>query len=350
MPSLLSPQQVLPLLPDFAGGTCWVAFSGGLDSSVLLHLLAGLRDQLGLGNRLKAIHINHQLSPNAESWAKHAEKICGDLQVPLVVGRVSVVNEGQGVEEAARKARYQVFERHLQSGDWLLMAHHADDQAETLMLRLLRGTGPKGLAGMPVQRALGRGQLHRPLLGFTRQVLEMYATEKELIWVDDESNGCDDYDRNYLRNRVMPLLKARWPQVSERFVDATELIAQQQQIWDEGIERLLESLLERRVWGESLEVKTLSQLDTYRRSELIRYWASSLGLDTPDATHLQELNRQLHDVKPDSELRIDWGSTSLRLSQGRLYLLRLATSDHEFLQSLTLDEDNAMIQLPMGLC
>lgn len=348
MSSPLSPKQLVPLLPDFSGANCWVAYSGGLDSSVLLHLLASLRDQLGLQHRLKAIHINHQISPNAKAWAQHANQVCDTLSVPLVVELVDVVNDGQGIEEAARKARYQVFEKYLESGDWLLMAHHADDQAETLLLRLLRGTGPKGLAGMPLHRTLGKGQLHRPLLSFTRQTLEAYAAAHQLTWVEDESNQADTYDRNYLRNQVMPLLKARWPQASERFVDAAKLVADQQQLWALNIREQLESMRDCGPWGASLNLSRLLKLSPYHRAEIIREWAAISGLDIPEAKHLHQLERQLLHLQPDAELRIDWGRASLRLSQGRLYLLRLADNDVFFHQTIALEADDLVVPLPNG--
>ncbi|MGM0572056.1 MAG: tRNA lysidine(34) synthetase TilS, partial [Pseudomonadota bacterium] len=196
-----------------------IALSGGMDSVLLLHVAASLYAGT---DRLSAVHVNHQLQPNADQTERFCQQVCGELGVPLDIRRV-VVRSRQGagkdtggIEEAARHARYQVFEDILVPDELLLMAHHGDDQAETVLFRLLRGTGVAGLGGMPGSRPLGEGLLYRPLLAFSRGELQAWATEKGIDWVEDPSNTDERFDRNFLRQTIMPLLKARWPSLISR--------------------------------------------------------------------------------------------------------------------------------------
>jgi len=207
----------------------WVGFSGGLDSTVLLHALA----QLHLPVPVRALHINHQISPNADAWQIQCAEFCAQYSIPFHAEKVRVENTGKGIEDAARAVRYSVFEKNLAPNDFLLTAHHANDQAETLLLRLMRGTGPRGLAAMAAVRALGAGSLVRPLLHFTRAELEAYARLHQLSWVDDESNLDNDYDRNFLRNQVIPLLHNRWPEFKRKWQQTAELCAQQEMVMEE---------------------------------------------------------------------------------------------------------------------
>ena len=190
----------------------WLAYSGGLDSTVLLALLAQMRTEGRVIPPIKALHINHGLSTNADNWQTHCQQQCETLDIPFEVVTVTVDrHSGKGLEAAARQARYQAFEKQLGEGELLLMAHHLDDQLETFFLRLLRGSGIEGLVAMPAIRKLGRGQLQRPLLGYSREELEHIADELKLSWIEDESNQNTDFDRNYLRHTVLPLLEKRWP-------------------------------------------------------------------------------------------------------------------------------------------
>ena len=196
-----TPAQLHAFLPAETGtATWWVALSGGLDSTVLLQSLCALQ----LPVVIKAVHVNHQLSPFANDWQAQCAALCTRLAVAFEAHSVTVINSGKGIEDAAREARYAVFLRCLGAGDLLLTGHHADDQSETLLLRLMRGTGPRGLAAMAQMRALGEASLWRPLLHFSRAQLETYAKAEQLSWVEDESNTSEVYDRNFLRSQVMP--------------------------------------------------------------------------------------------------------------------------------------------------
>ena len=183
----------------------YVGYSGGLDSHVLLHALVALLGPAGV----TALHINHQLSPQAATWAGHCRQTCADLGVAYIEETVEIGARADGLEAAARTARYAAFDRYVGVDDLLLLAHHADDQAETLLFRLLRGAGPRGLAGIPRARALSYGRLLRPLLDVRRTSLYQYARCEGLRWIEDDSNQVLDMDRNYLRHRVLPAVAAR---------------------------------------------------------------------------------------------------------------------------------------------
>ena len=212
--------------------TYWVAYSGGLDSSVLLSLFAELRRQLPI--KLKAIHINHGLSPNASTWASLCATQCQSLQISYLERSVQVnANDGESIEEVARKKRYAVFAKCLEDGDILLTAHHQDDQAETFLLQLLRGAGVKGLAAMPQVKAFARGQHMRPLLEFSRSHLQAYAKERQLVWVDDESNLNLDFARNYIRHQLMPVLLQQWEGASDVIARSAAHCAEAQALLEE---------------------------------------------------------------------------------------------------------------------
>lgn len=185
----------------------YVGYSGGLDSTVLLHCLA--KDSL-LASRVSAIHVNHGLSEHANEWQAHCKQICNDFKITFNQVQIQIDNSAN-IEERARIARYEAFATYLSESDGLVLAHHQDDQAETVLLQLMRGTGIDGLAGMPEIRSLKKGQLLRPLLNKTREELESYAKEYKLSWIEDESNKESYFSRNYLRHQVMPILRAHWP-------------------------------------------------------------------------------------------------------------------------------------------
>lgn len=300
----------------------WVGFSGGLDSTVLLHALA----QLHLPVSLKALHINHQISPNADTWQNQCEQFCCSLGVSFHAEKVQVKNAGKGIEDAAREARYQVFSHHVQLGDYLLTAHHSNDQAETLLLRLMRGTGPRGLAAIARERNLaGGGKLIRPLLHFSRADLEAYARAQQLLWIEDESNQDDCYDRNFLRNRIMPLLHSRWPAFVRKWQQTADLCAQQEHLLEEFAQQDLVHANPRaeRV-GQSIDLVWLKSLSFARRQHLLRYWLRSLGCELPEGAHWRQLESQLFYARDDASVKITWGQNALQPYQDRLFLLPAA--------------------------
>ncbi len=188
----------------------WVALSGGLDSQVLLHALVTLSEHRALPS-IEAIHVNHQLHPEAETWARHCGEFCENLGITLTIATCDIKNTGEGPEASARSGRYRVFENLLCVNELLLMAHHQDDQIETVLFRLLRGAGVKGLGGIPERRQLGKGRLGRPLLDVPKTEIEEWAVHHGLHGIADPTNNSVDFDRNFLRNRVLPIVAQRWP-------------------------------------------------------------------------------------------------------------------------------------------
>lgn len=250
-PSILT-QQDQQLLTSTEFETLVVGLSGGLDSVVLLHALV----QLQLTHKLSALHVHHGLSPNADDWLQHCERLCAQWQVPFTAHRVTVSSKGS-IETAARDARYQCFAQALGSQDVLLLAHHGDDQAETVLFRLLRGTGGRGLAGIPTQRPLGKGTLLRPLLSQTKAQLRAYAQQHQLQWVEDESNQDTTFSRNHIRHKILPVLENYAPNVTQQLQQTAQRLETDYRILD----RLADKELQKgcNPWG-GLDWASLSDL------------------------------------------------------------------------------------------
>ncbi|MDQ2075400.1 tRNA lysidine(34) synthetase TilS [Marinimicrobium sp. ABcell2] len=334
-----TPEQLRSQLASLAPSSrLWLAFSGGLDSTVLLHSLVSL----DLPQPLTALHINHQLSPNACAWERHCEQECKRLGVPLHIEKVNVQSTGRGIEDAAREARYAVFSRYLGENDWLLTGHHADDQAETLLYRLMRGTGPRGLAAMARQRSLGAGTLWRPLLNVNRSELEDYARAQGLSWVEDESNADLNYDRNYLRHKVLPVLAQRWPGFAERWQQTAELCAHNETLLEELASLDLTAAQPRSEWaGWSLALGTVQELSLPRRLNVVRFWLQGLGLPALGRKPLRDIAEQLLQEGERPSAEFSWGQWTLRRFQQRLYLL-----NREDLPSPRIDLDAIPLSLP----
>ncbi len=270
--------QVIGQLKPWQQAPAWcVAFSGGLDSTVLLHILA---THIPLGSRpaLRAIYIHHGLQQAAEGWPAHCQSVCEQLGVALSVIKIKVAQQAS-VEQAARNARYAAFAEQLQPEELLLMAQHQDDQAETLLYRLLRGSGVTGLQAIPRQRVLGQAHLLRPLLGISRQELEDYAQQYQLSWVEDPSNAEEYFDRNFLRRQIMPLLKQRWPATLSVLQRTTEHMREAQQLLDDLAQLDLQQaqLVAPISWLPlaGLQLDKLAKLSDRRQKNLLRYWLAN---------------------------------------------------------------------------
>jgi tRNA(Ile)-lysidine synthase len=209
------------VLAPMRGKRVAVGLSGGLDSVVLLHIMHGFAPRIGF--KLSALHVNHGLSPNADDWQRFCSAYCLDLGVPFKAARVKVKRQKSGLEAAARAARRAAFLK--LPADAIALAHHLDDQAETVLFNLLRGTGLAGASGMPVQGKLGRKILLRPLLGVPRSAIRAYAAEQRLGWIEDESNVDESLTRNFIRRRVGPLLEAKFPRWRESLARAARHFA-----------------------------------------------------------------------------------------------------------------------------
>lgn len=263
-----------------------IAFSGGLDSSVLLHLLADWARHEELPP-LYAIHVHHGLQSAGDAWPAHCARICEQLGIALEVVRVQVT-PGASLEQAARSARYQAFCERLKPGEVLLSAQHRDDQAETLLFRLLRGAGVRGLAAMPASRSLGQGGLFRPLLDSSRAELRKYAQSHGLAWIEDPSNADERFSRNFLRRQVMPLLAERWPQVTANIARSARHLGEAQQLLDElaALDLAAAHGVSACPWLTlaSLDLSAVSALSDARQRNLLRHWLAPLTR-LPDSDH-----------------------------------------------------------------
>jgi len=293
------------------------ALSGGVDSVLLLHVLLRLSGRHGF--RLSALHVNHGISPNSDRWQGFCEQLCEAWGIRLDVKKVAVERDGEeGLEGAARRARYKAFAE--ADAEWLVLAHHRDDQAETLLLNLLRGTGVGGAAAMPVVRPFanrpGKGIL-RPLLNISREEIVDYARAEDLVWVEDESNVDPRYARNFLRHRIFPLLK-------ERFAGCDAVMARAAAHFSE-CERLLEELARSdaaMVMHEGRIIASrLARLDGARARNLLRYVLRSEGFLQPDSVRLHEIVRQVCSAAPDRHLSFDLGERVLYRYRDEVWLI-----------------------------
>ena len=272
-----------------------VALSGGVDSVVLLHLLYELQKKHDF--TLNATHVHHGLSKNADKWVKFCEKLCTKLSVPLNIHCVKLPQKKSlGIEGEARRLRY---EKLLQSkSDLVILAHHADDQAETFLLQLIRGAGVKGLSSMA--HFDGSRRLWRPLLNTSRSAIESYAKQHKLKWVEDESNLNTDFDRNFLRVKVLPLLKKRFSHISKVISRSSSHLAEAQNLLDDLAKLDFKSIN----CKHKLQIKTLNKLSNTRAKNVLRYWLQINDQLMPSSDLLDEILRQVLTAKKDAELKI----------------------------------------------
>lgn len=294
-----------------------VAFSGGLDSTVLLHALASSRD--AHQTALLAIHIDHGLHQESTAWCHQCRSFATSLDIEFESVKVAVRSgSGQGLEAAAREARYAAFRAILRSGDCLLSAHHKDDQAETLLLNLMRGSGPAGLAGIGEVRSFAAGWLLRPLLSVSRDELQDYATQHALRWIDDPSNEDRTIDRNYLRHEVLPLLEERWPGVASRLQRSAVLASEAATMLDQLADADFHDLGGR---PDRLALDKLRRLPTERQRNVLRYVIRELGLPSPPAAQLQSVVADLVPARDDGQPLVQWPGAEIRRYREQLYVL-----------------------------
>lgn len=315
-----SPQSLLQRLQRFpAQGGYHVAFSGGMDSHVLLHAMAGLRDRLPAG--IGAVHVNHGLQPDAARWDAHCAAVCGALGIAYVGLSVDArAGRGDSPEAAARAARYAALAAWLPAGHCLLTAQHRDDQAETLLLALLRGGGVHGLAAMPACDRFGAGTRVRPLLDVGRDALRAYAERQRLEWVEDPSNFDTGFDRNYLRHRVLPALLARWPAAPANLARSASHQA--------GAAALLDGIAQQDLQAaagsaaDQLRLPVITALPAPRQYNVVRFWLRQLTGTAPSTAVLEHILQDVPGSRPDAQPCVRWGRCELRRYRDTLYLLR----------------------------
>lgn len=327
MSNELTPEFFLRCQPPTPDARWVIGYSGGLDSTVLLHLCARYRDLYQPRLRLVALHVNHGLADEAAQWQQQCEAVCAQLDVDFVSECISVCNQGrQSIEQVARRRRYQVYRRHCESNDLLLLAHHENDQVETLLYRLTRGSGTLGLRGMDLfsqQRGLN---IWRPLLSRTRDDLHRYGQQHRLQWCDDPSNADDRFDRNFIRNRVLPLLASRWPHVQHTLARSARHAADSARLLAELAEDDLSGIQQ----GNRLMMAGLQQLSQRRLYNCLRFWIRQQGALPPSEKVMQQIHQIIAGYHGEQNAIVSWadggdGHWELRSYQGQLWLLAAQT-------------------------
>ncbi|MDF7680060.1 tRNA lysidine(34) synthetase TilS [Enterobacteriaceae bacterium ESL0689] len=320
-----------------------VAFSGGLDSTVLLHQLVCWRQQMP-AIQLRAVHVHHGLSKNADSWVAHCQQICQQWQVPLSVEYVTLADEGLGTEAQARKARYQVFRQVLLPGEVLVTAQHLDDQCETFLLALKRGSGPTGLSAMAVCSDFAATQLLRPLLDTRRATLQHWAQKHHLHWIEDESNQNDIYDRNFLRLHVIPQLNSRWPHFSEAVARSASLCGEQEQLLNELLAQDLAQLMAE---DGSLMISPLINMSPARRAALLRRWLATHHAMMPSREMPARIWHEVALAREDATPCLRLSDYTVRRYQQRLWWVKYRPDLSEMI--LPWRNNQQPLLLPEGL-
>jgi tRNA(Ile)-lysidine synthase len=314
-------RRLAALLPSYPDVSLCVALSGGLDSVVLLAALAARSRK---GTRLRAVHVHHGLHANAGRWSEHCAALAKHIEVPLTTLRVKVARvRGASVEAAARDARYEALANTLEAGEVLLTAHHEDDQLETVFLQLMRGAGVAGLAAMPEVTPFAQGMLARPLLTRSRAELEAWAKANDLTWVDDDTNADEQFDRNYLRRQILPLIRARWPSAAHSVSRSARHAAEAKQLLD----ALALADVERAANGSELSVQHLRAIAPERRRNAVRFWIARAGYAVPDTRRLEEIMTTLLDARPDANPHVDWNGSRVQRHADHLSIRQVGASD-----------------------
>jgi tRNA(Ile)-lysidine synthase len=319
-----------------------ISFSGGLDSTVLLDFLCALpRSQ-----NIVIWHINHQLQDCSSSMAEFCQKQAEERSLEYRSNELDLGDSDSNVEGRARKARYHLYNSLMKPRDCLFLGHHADDQVETLLLNALRGSGPTGLRGMPQMRPIGQGLLFRPLLTFYRNQLETYAQENDLKWFEDPSNKTDEFDRNFLRNKILPQLKQRWPAANKRLFNVSLLQAETCQILDNLSEQDYNKLSNSSIWAEcNLDIHQMLRLPASRQKNVIRYCLERQKFTTLPARKLQELLRQIGE-NPGGNSVVETTEYAFKAYQSKLYLIKNTVNSEQAEDSFCGLVNDTEIDLP----
>jgi tRNA(Ile)-lysidine synthase len=309
---------LLARLDALPPGPLAVAFSGGMDSSAVLHALA--QSRAARARELRAIHVDHGLHADSANWAAHCRDFCDALGVPLQVVAVRVDRAtGTGLEDAARRARHAAFAQSLGTDEFLALAQHRGDQAETVLLKLLRGAGPEGLGAMRALRECGKGHLWRPLLDMPRAALVEYAQAHDLRWIEDPSNAQKHLSRNFLRHEILPRLSRHWPQAEAALAHSATWMRAAADFIDAQANAALARL--RGPEAATLDWRGWLALPDALRDPVLRRWLREAGLDEPAHFHVAELERQLLAAN-DRRPCVTFDDTELRRQRDWLYAAR----------------------------
>lgn len=297
----------------------WIGLSGGLDSVVLLHIAIHSSLLKAQAVKPRAIHVHHGLSPNADAWAGHCQKLCVKAGIPYIQSAITTEPcPGESIEAWAREVRRRCFLNVMQPGDLLLTAQHQDDQAETVLLQLLRGAGVKGLSAMHEASVFGPGKMLRPLLGMTRADIQAYAEQYELSWVEDESNRNMKFDRNFLRHEIMPRISARWPASNVVLARAAENAADISEVLQRYLDSLLPTVISTK--GQ-LAIPALTALASAEQRLLLQAWLQQQGAGHVSRAQLQQILDEVIAAKPEAEPCYYLKPFSVRRYADRLYVV-----------------------------
>ena len=329
MPVLKTLKEQLGCEPLLSATHIIVAYSGGVDSHVLLHALHNIRQEVQLNFDLSVIHIHHGLSQFADQWQSHCEKVCATLDIEFQTANVNVQTvPRQSLEAQAREARYSKLIELAPANSHVVLAQHQDDQLETFLLQLKRGAGPKGLSAMnrawvshcPLQ-SNKQVRFYRPLLKITQLAILDYAQQHHLKWCEDESNQNTDFERNFLRHDVLPVLQHRWPEISRSVARSAALCAEQQGLLDEICAEKLKDI---QASANSLHLPALEALSQSWIHQLVRYWLCELGIRSPSLAVLNQLKPDVLDAAEDATPILQWQGWQFRRFDQQLYVVRLS--------------------------
>lgn len=321
----------------------WIGFSGGVDSTVLLHALS---HEPELKNKLNALHVHHGLSKNADQWVKHCQSICDEHSVPLQIEHVTIDRQGS-LEQQARHARYGIFESYVQHDDVLVLGHHQDDQVETFMMRLMRGSGLTGLTSMEEERELASGILVRPLLDFSREQIEGYARQQKLEWIEDESNNDTSFDRNWWRQQQLPQLEKRYPQARQSILKTLSVLQDELTLLNELLLPIYDEVSDSK---QRLDLKVLQNQSPSLQTQMIRMWQEKTGHYPLLADkQIKQLLKDFLHSRDDAEPLFEWtdvngnNKNQVRRFKNKLYIMEAVPTPRDYCFEVDLTEPTEQV-------
>jgi tRNA(Ile)-lysidine synthase len=291
------------------GKKIFVGYSGGPDSTALLHLLHANDIK-----NIEVIHVNHNFSSNSQKWENHCKQVCKNLGIRCNVESVQIKIDGDGLESAARKARYNLFKKYLKEGDQILLGHHSDDAAETFLLRLFRGTGVDGLESLAVKRSVGAGYLVRPLINHTKKDILTYLEDNEINYIKDESNYEVNQDRNYIRNTIIPAIEQRWNKASLRIFNSSNFIKTKNQSYEILFKEKFHHLI-----GKKIKVKDLKEIQESLIADIIRFSIKEEKIAMPSKKVIEEIIKTFLHSSPGPKSEVSWSRADKEEPGGKIF-------------------------------
>ncbi|WP_422667568.1 tRNA lysidine(34) synthetase TilS [Buchnera aphidicola] len=300
-----------------------IAYSGGLDSTVLLHQLFLIQKNNIPDMKIRAIHINHNLSPFSNHWLKHCQNKCKKYKIPLIIENIQINTTKNNLEERLRIKRYQIFYKNLLNDEILLTGHHLNDQCETLFLSLKRASGPTGLASMSIESMFGKKKIIRPLLEKNRNELKNWALYHKLKWIEDESNIDIFYDRNFIRHKIIPILEKRWPYFLKNCAHTANICRQETTVLNQFLKEDIQQYL---TLDQSLKIKSFKHINPIKCHLIIRYWISLYIIKIPSYKIISSIYQQMIHGRIDSNPKIIINNNEIRRYKNIIYLIKTSIS------------------------